>query len=582
MLTYANNKTFIMKKTLTFFFLVAVSIIAITGCKKSGGVPAPTITAISPASGIANTAVTITGTNFDATASKNTVKFNGTIATVTSASSTSLVVMAPAAGSTGVVTVTTSGGTATGPAFTYLQPPTITSISPATGIANTVVTISGTNFKTTTTNNVVKFNGVTATVQTATSTSLTVSAPVSTTGTVSVTTSDGTANGPTFTYIPAPTITSINPASGPAGSAVTITGTDFDATAANDIVKFNGVTAAVTSATTTQLVVTAPVTGTTGNVTVTTTGGTSNGMPFTYTTGPDIYLAGLNASGGSGGYWKNNSWVSLTNCGAAFSIYVSGTDVYVSGVDISSLLPAYWKNGTENTLPVTAGVTAGQARSIVVSGTDVYIAGLEGSPGNTAPRLWKNGVSQSLALPVTGGDQRAFAVAISGSDVYVAGNAQPSLATGHQVATIWKNGAATYLTNGDYYSLSSLFINGADIYAAGQNVITSFSNPRYYWKNNTPITLSGTAYRCTGIGVTTSGDVYISGDDGLSPQYWKNGTVTPLLPNPSSASYATGVFIVSNDVYICGNYGGGGSGYWKNGTWNQVNNAQSINAIFVK
>jgi len=53
--------------------------------------------------------------------------------------------------------------------------------------------------------------------------------------------------------VSAPSITSINPASGVAGVSVTITGTDFDAVASNNNVNFNGVAAIVTSATATSL-----------------------------------------------------------------------------------------------------------------------------------------------------------------------------------------------------------------------------------------------------------------------------------------------------------------------------------------
>src|ERR1700681_4243163 len=92
-------------------FMVAIA------CKKS--IPAipipPKITAINPTSGIAGVQVTITGTNFNTNPTDNTVKFNGVVAAVTSATATSLVVNAPAAGSTGPISVTTADGAAAGP-----------------------------------------------------------------------------------------------------------------------------------------------------------------------------------------------------------------------------------------------------------------------------------------------------------------------------------------------------------------------------------------------------------------------------------------------------------------------------------
>jgi|GEM_PF-735790 len=57
----------------------------------------------------------------------------------------------------------------------------------------------------------------------------------------------------------APVINSFNPASGPVGTVVTITGNNFNATAGNNIVFFGGVKATVSSASATSLQVAAPV-----------------------------------------------------------------------------------------------------------------------------------------------------------------------------------------------------------------------------------------------------------------------------------------------------------------------------------
>ncbi len=57
----------------------------------------------------------------------------------------------------------------------------------------------------------------------------------------------------------APTITSFSPVSGPVGTTVTITGTGFDATPANNIVFFGATMATVAAATVTSLMVTVPV-----------------------------------------------------------------------------------------------------------------------------------------------------------------------------------------------------------------------------------------------------------------------------------------------------------------------------------
>jgi hypothetical protein len=80
------------------------------------------ITGISPETGPAGTIVTITGNGFSTTSEENIVKFNGIEAVVFAASTTELVVGAPANGTTGVVTVTIGSEVLTGPTFTYTQP----------------------------------------------------------------------------------------------------------------------------------------------------------------------------------------------------------------------------------------------------------------------------------------------------------------------------------------------------------------------------------------------------------------------------------------------------------------------------
>ncbi|MFO0699952.1 MAG: RHS repeat-associated core domain-containing protein [Nitrospira sp.] len=96
---------------------------------------------------------------------------------------------------------------------------------------------------------------------TAGSVTLTASAPIRTSGTVTLTVNPGP-----------PNITSITPTSGPVGTVLTITGTSFNQTAANNQITINGQAAIVGSvnATGTVLVTTIPQGATTGAVTVTT------------------------------------------------------------------------------------------------------------------------------------------------------------------------------------------------------------------------------------------------------------------------------------------------------------------------
>ncbi len=72
-----------------------------------------------------------------------------------------------------------------------------------------------------------------------------------------------------FLSASAQTITNFSPLTGPAGTAVTITGTGFNTTAAPNVVYFGPVRATVTAASATSLTVTAPITAGYNNISIT-------------------------------------------------------------------------------------------------------------------------------------------------------------------------------------------------------------------------------------------------------------------------------------------------------------------------
>lgn len=198
-------KTKLLPSTNLTLSLVMIAFIStFNACKDNDDLKPeiPSIASIDPTSGTAGTVVTITGANFSSVLSENSVKFNGKSATVTSATATQLVTSVPLDAGTGRVSLTTLGGTIEGPEFKYFNPATISTISPAEGKMNSVVTISGTNFDPVPANNVVKFNGKNATVTIASTTQLIALVPVSAgAGKVSVTINGIIVNGPDFIYL---------------------------------------------------------------------------------------------------------------------------------------------------------------------------------------------------------------------------------------------------------------------------------------------------------------------------------------------------------------------------------------------
>jgi hypothetical protein len=157
--------------------------------------PAPSISSFTPISGPVGTVVTINGSNLS-NASSVTI---GTVAAAIGTNSANQIQATVGNGATtGLVAVTTPGGTAdssldTPANFTVTivsTPPTITSFTPTSGGSGTLVTINGANFTGTT---AVKFNTTSALFNFVSDSQLTATVPAgATTGPISVTNGSGT------------------------------------------------------------------------------------------------------------------------------------------------------------------------------------------------------------------------------------------------------------------------------------------------------------------------------------------------------------------------------------------------------
>jgi hypothetical protein len=113
------------------------------GC--STVVTAPAVSSFTPTSGSPGTSVTVSGSGFTGTSS---VTFNGTAASFTVGSDSQLTATVPSGATSGPIAVTNSAGTGTSAgSFTVtavVAAPTITSISPTSGMVGTSVALTGT------------------------------------------------------------------------------------------------------------------------------------------------------------------------------------------------------------------------------------------------------------------------------------------------------------------------------------------------------------------------------------------------------------------------------------------------------
>ncbi|WP_276372187.1 IPT/TIG domain-containing protein [Chryseolinea sp. H1M3-3] len=336
-----------------------------------------TVATFSPASGTVGTTVTISGTNFSTTPAENIVKFNGAEATVTNATSTALVVTVPETATSGKITVTLGGKTATSSTDFPVLATTITTFTPASGTHGATVTITGTNFSTTLADNIVKINGVSATVSAATATELTITVPAdATTGKITVTIHSKTTTSASNFTVPAPTITNYSPGIAAAGISITINGTNFSSTKSNNIVKFNGVEATVTAASSNQLTVTVPSGATTGLITVKvgTSTATSSGNFNICSGSAELVISDVAIANSSGASSYNVSF-KVTNVGAAnanlikigMQNYASadnaygGSDVAAGGYSLSG--PVLAPGQSYDTPNFSCGIVGGNTTS---------------------------------------------------------------------------------------------------------------------------------------------------------------------------------------------------------------------------
>jgi len=166
--------------------------------------PPPHISGVNPNAGPIGTAVNVSGTNFGPTVGTraSSLLFNGVAARTTSWSDTLIVAPVPAGAASGNVVVSVGGISSNGVSYAVTPGPNVASVSPASGVIGTSVTISGAGFGGTQGSSTITFNGVAAAPTPANWSDTSIVAPVptgATTGNVVVTVGGVASNGVQFT-----------------------------------------------------------------------------------------------------------------------------------------------------------------------------------------------------------------------------------------------------------------------------------------------------------------------------------------------------------------------------------------------
>jgi uncharacterized protein YjdB len=259
-------------------------------------------------------------------------------------------------------------------------------------------------------------------------------------------------------------------------------------------------------------------------------------------------------------------------------LYVQCITVWKNGL-IHQIMRNEGYDGYRQNLP---GGVMFQAECLFVSDNDVYLAGVgvERNPQSYRPMLWKNGVSQSLALFNAGtGQPWGTSVFVSGGDVYMVGRDLRTEPQPTNLATLWKNGAATYLNEGGGNALGmSVYVSGGDVYVGGAESFEGHSRATV-WKNGVAQRYAipeGSLNESVSSLFVVGDDVYAAGHcyytTGAPPYkmgalLWKNGALQHLSP-PDGSGSASSVYVFGDDVYVFGDETVDGVDVptlWKNG-----------------
>jgi YD repeat-containing protein len=301
----------------------------------------------------------------------------------------------------------------------------VLNFSPKSGPVGTTVTITGTSFSATSSQDSVSFHGTSGTVTSATTSQIITTVPTgATTGPIQVTAPSGTFTTSTnFTVTAnngAPTITSFTPTIATGGTSVTATGTNFDPIPANDRLKFNTTFQAVTSATATSFTANVPSNTASGRLTLSTTSGTVQSSQ-------DLFIAfGSHVAGDVGFTGRTTITGTQTiSLGTASKIGLLVFDA-TAGQQVSALLSGstfssctlylYSPTGTQMSYSgCTSATTFFDTASLPATGT--YTFGLEPNGTTGSITLGLNNPTTITGSITPGGSAVTETTTIPGQDV---------------------------------------------------------------------------------------------------------------------------------------------------------------------
>lgn len=289
-----------------------------------------------------------------------------------------------------------------------------------------------------------------------------------------------------------PTITSIDPTSGPVGATITIAGTNFGTTTSDISVSFNGTSAVVTASTETSITTSVPDEATTGTIGVTIGATVVQGGPtFTVTLSPAPTITSYDPSSAEIG-------TTVTITGANFSTTPADNVVSFNGA-IATITSS---TDTELITTVPAGATTGTI-TITIDGQSGF--GPEFTVIVPSAPVFTTVIASGVTVKLT---KVQF---VSANTAYIAGDDGTILKSTDAGAT-WTDLTANTEETSDFESL--FFIDANTGWAIGDDgIVTKTTDGGSTWTSQTDNT--GTTSTLRTIYFLDANNGYAGGSDGI-------------------------------------------------------------------
>ncbi len=535
----------------------------------------PTITTVSPNTGATagGNSVVITGTNFTNATAVQIGTTNVTSYTVDSSTQITAVTPAGTVGAKTITVETPQGNVTSGASlFSYLNSPTVSTVSPNTGATagGNTITIVGTNFTNATAVKIGTTNVASYTVDSATQiTAVTPSGSVGSAQTITVETPQGnvTSGSGLFTYLNAPTITIVSPISGnvAGGDSIVITGTNFTNATAVKIGTTSVTSYTVDSATQITAVTPAGSTGSAQTITVETPQGnvTSGSGLFTYYNTPTVTSVSPTSGAAAGG---DTITIVGTNFNNATDVKIDTTSVASFTVDSSTQITAVTSAGTGSNLTISV---------ITPQGTGTSATGIFS---------FTSGPSLTLVSPTSGFTTGGTVLTVigtgfqAGDTLTIDGNAATSV-------TVVSSTKITCNTPSGTTGAKNVVLNGSVTLTSAFTYLTPAFNKSRYRTFTSQTVPAGSAtyfhdvtYNAT-LGLFAAVAQFSSGTDGIitSP----NGTTWTRRTSPFTEGNNSYLRIVANSTRFLtsGNNANENATSTNGTTWTNVTGIQGIHSL---